>query len=53
MELQVEKPIILEIDSEGAKDLVDNYSLRGRLRHMEAKQFFLRELKEQKLSPVK
>ena len=53
MGLQVEKHMILEIDNKGAKDLIDNWSVGGRLRHVEVKQLFLRELKEQGLIIVK
>jgi hypothetical protein len=53
MGLQVELPMIIEIDNKGAKDLVDNWSVGSRLRHVEVKQFFLRELKEQGLLKVK
>jgi hypothetical protein len=52
MGLQVEKPMLLEIDNKGAKDLINDWSVRGRLRHIEVKQFFLRELKEQGLIVV-
>jgi hypothetical protein len=53
MELLMELPMLLEIDNKGAKDLVNNWSFGGRLRHIEVKQFFLRELKEQGLIVVK
>jgi hypothetical protein len=53
MGLRVKKPMILEIDNKGAKDLVNNRSVGGRLRNVEVKQFFLRELKEQGLTVVK
>jgi hypothetical protein len=53
MGLLVELPMLLEIDNKGAKDLVNNWSAGGRLRHIEVKQFFLRELKEQGLIVVK
>ena len=52
LRLQVELPMILEIDNKGAKDLIDNWSVGGRLRHVEVKQFFLRELKEEGLLKV-
>ena len=41
---QIEKPMILEIDNKGAKDLIDNLSVGGILRHIEVKQLFLRVL---------
>ena len=53
MGLRVKKPMILEVDNKGAKDLVDNWSVGGRLCHVETKQFFLRELKEEGLIQVK
>ena len=53
MGLSVEKPMVLEIDNKGAKDLIDNWSGGGRLRHVEVKQFFLRELKEKGILTVK
>ena len=45
--LQVEKPMIIEIDNKGTVDLANNWSVGGRTRHVEVKKFFLRELKEQ------
>jgi hypothetical protein len=54
MGLKVQLPtMLLEIDNKGAKDLIDNWSVGGRLHHVEVKQFFLRELKEQGLLKVK
>jgi hypothetical protein len=53
MGLKVQLTMILEIDNKGAKDLIDNWSVRGRLHHVKVKQFFLRELKEQGLLKVK
>jgi hypothetical protein len=53
MGLLVELPMLLEVDNKGVKDLVNNWSVGGRLRHVEVKQFFLRELKEQGLIVVK
>jgi hypothetical protein len=47
MDLQVKLPMILEMDNKGAVDLVNNYSVGGRTRHMETRQYYLRELKEQ------
>jgi hypothetical protein len=45
--------MLLEVDNKGAKDLVNNWSVGGRLQHVEVKQNFLRELKEQGLIVVK
>jgi hypothetical protein len=47
MGLKVEKPMILEIDNKGAVDLTNNWSVGGRTRHINARYYFLRELKEQ------
>ena len=49
MGLKVKKPMILNVDNKGAKDLCDNWSVGGRTRHVEVKQFFLRELEESKI----
>jgi hypothetical protein len=45
--LKVKKPMILEMDNKGAVDLSNNWSVGGRTRHVDVKQWFLRELKEQ------
>jgi hypothetical protein len=52
MELQVELPMILEVDSSGAVDLANNWSAGGRTRHMETRMFFLRDLQEANLIKV-
>ena len=46
MGLKVEKPMKLFVDNKGAVDLTHNWSVGGRTRHIEVKQYFLRELKE-------
>eukprot|EP00957_Ditylum_brightwellii_P132069 10069641-Ditylum_brightwellii.AAC.1 len=38
--------MILYLDNKGAKDFVNNWSIGGCTRHIEVKQYFLRELKE-------
>jgi hypothetical protein len=45
--LRVRKPMILEIDNKGAVGLANNWSVGGRTRHVEVRQYFLRELKEE------
>ena len=45
--LQVELPMVLEMDNKGAVDLANNWSVGGRTRHMDVRNFFLRELKDQ------
>jgi hypothetical protein len=47
MGLKVKKHMILEIDNKGAVDLANNWSVGGRTRHVEVREYFLRELKEQ------
>ena len=44
--LQVALPMILEVDNKGAVDFANNWSVAGRTRHIEVKQYYLRELKE-------
>jgi hypothetical protein len=45
--LKVKMPMILEIDNKGAVGLANNWSVGGRTRHVEVRQYFLRELKEE------
>ena len=45
--LQVELPMVLEMDNKGAIDLANNWSASGRSRWIDVKYHFLRELKEQ------
>jgi hypothetical protein len=45
--LYVQLPMILEVDNKGAVDLVNNYSVGGRTRHIETIQYFLRQLEEE------
>jgi hypothetical protein len=44
--LKVKLPMRLIVDNKGADDLCHNWSVGGRTRHVEVKQYFLRELKE-------
>ena len=44
--LDVKLPMILEVDNKGAVDFINGWSVSGRTRHIEVKQYFLRELKE-------
>ena len=53
MELKVKLPMILYVDNKGAKDLCNNWTVGGRTRHIEVKQYFLRELKEAGIVHVK
>ena len=51
--LQVELPMVLEMDNRGAVDLANNWSVGGRTRHIDVKNYFLRELKDQGILVVK
>ena len=46
MGLQVQLPMILEVDNKGAVDLANSWSHGGRTKHMQVRNFGLRELKE-------
>jgi hypothetical protein len=39
--------MIMEVDNKGAVDLVNTYSVGGRTRHVETRQYSLRQLKEE------
>ena len=45
--LKVKLPMILEMDNKGAVDLANNWSVGGRTRHVDTRQYFLRQLKEE------
>ena len=49
LDLQVELPIVVELDNSGARDLANSWSVGGRTRHVDTRQFFIRDLKEQGL----
>jgi len=51
--LKVALPMVLELDNRGTVDLVNNYSVGGCTRHMETRQYYLREWKEQGVMLVK
>jgi hypothetical protein len=46
MKLQVELPMVLKMDNQGAIDIINNWSSTGRTRHMDTKVKFARELNE-------
>ena len=46
LELKVKLPIILEVDDKGTVDLINNWSVGGRTRHVETRQLFLRGIKD-------
>ena len=41
--------MILHVDNKGAVELANNWTVGGRTRHIEVRQYFLRELKEQNM----
>jgi hypothetical protein len=47
MGLQVELPMVVEVDNSGARDLANSWSVGGRTRHVDVRLNFLRELKEE------
>ena len=51
--LSVELPMVLELDNQGAVDLANNWSVGGRTRHVDVRNHFLRELKDEGLIVVK
>jgi hypothetical protein len=52
LKLKVELPMILYVDNNGAKDLMNNWSVGGRTRHVDVRYHFLRELKEQNIIKI-
>ncbi len=53
MGLKVRLPMVLEMDNKGAVDLANNWSVGGRTRHVDVRQYFLRELKESKIMDIR
>ena len=49
MGLEVNLPMLLYIDNKGTVDLANNWTVNGRTRHVEMRQYFLRELKERNI----
>ena len=45
--LKVKLPMKLLVDNKGAVDLANNWSISGRTRHMEVRQYFLRDMKDE------
>ena len=46
LEMTVEKPMELYIDNKGCFDLINNWSVAGRTRHVDSRKNFLRDLKQ-------
>ena len=51
--LKVKFPMMLEVDNKGAVDLVNSWSHGVRTKHMQVRNYWLRELKEKGLIKVK
>jgi hypothetical protein len=45
MGFQVKMPMVLRVDNQGVRELVNNWSVGSRTRHVAAKAMFLCELK--------
>jgi hypothetical protein len=50
--LQVETPMVLQMDNKGAVELINSFSIGCRTHHIDVRQCFLRELKEAKIMVV-
>ena len=50
--LKVREPLFLKMDNKGAIDLINNYSVGGRTKHVDMCQYFLRELRKKKVIKV-
>jgi hypothetical protein len=50
--LQVETPMVLQMDNKGAVDLINSFSAGGCTQHIDVRQCFLREMKEAKIIVV-
>ncbi len=53
MELQVELPMVLQMDNKGEVDLANNWSVRGWAQHVDVRNYFLRELKDEGILTIK
>ena len=51
--LKVKLPMILDLDNKGAVDIVNNWSVAGRTKHIDTKQYFIRQLKEDGIIKVR
>jgi hypothetical protein len=51
--LKVKKPMILEVNNKDANDLIHNWSIGGRTRHVNGSECILRDLKEEGVIYVK
>ena len=53
LELTAEKPVELQMDNKGCFDLINNWSVAGRTRHVDSRENFMRELFIQNIFPWK
>ena len=51
--LKVKLPMILELDNKKAVDIANNWSVAGRTKHIDTKQYFVRQLKEDGINKVR
>ncbi len=52
LDLQVKLPMVLEMDNSGAVDVANSWSMGGRMHHVDVRNYFLCELKDQGLSVI-
>ena len=53
LELEVELPMVLEMDNSGPVDIANSWSVGGRTRHVDVRIYFLHELKDQGLIVIR
>ena len=53
LELEVELPMVLEMDNSGAVDIANSWSVGGRTHHFDVRNYFLHELKDKGLLVIK
>jgi len=51
--LKVKLPMILELDNKGAVDIANNWSVAGRTKHIDTKQYFIRQQKKDGIIKVR
>jgi hypothetical protein len=52
IKISVKMPMVLRMDNKGAKDLINNWSVGGRTRHIDVPYLFLRETKEKNMVKI-
>ena len=53
LELNTELPMVLKIDNSGAVDIANSWSVGGRTRHVDVRNYFLSKIKDQGLLVIK